>query len=235
LGQAAAFAEAHALPERAHVVLFECAPLSGQSFVTFDYAIEVARLLCARVKDTCVVLSSALSLNALPHGIIDGSTLTYRANAALTRYCDLFLGCSSGITWLCTSDAATQIPMIQLLTRRASMYGAVVYDLDYWNLPSDHVVELRDPPAALAADCAAAVLTRGVAGARREFHEPLRLEFGHYFEIILPALLRGHLGTVAKSLAHTVARHGLRRQLASGLGNEVYRLAKTRFGQASML
>jgi hypothetical protein len=218
---AAEFARHHRLRESANVILFECAALSGQSFVTVDYALDVASRLLGRVDNARVILSSTSPLDAPPENVVDGSALTFRANAAITRYCTLLVGCSSGITWLCTSEAAAQVPMIQLLTRRASIYGAVVHDLDYWGVPSGHIIEMRDSPVDRAAACIAAVLTEGVASARGRFHEPLKPEFRHYSAMMMPLLRRGHLRTVAQSLRHTVARYGVSSTLVVAFAKEL--------------
>lgn len=224
LENASAFATRHRLAERRHVVLFESAALSGQSFLTPEFALEAARLLVRDVPGTCVILSSAKRFDSGSADILDGSTLAFRENAALTHSCSMLVGCSSGITWLATSEAARQIPMVQLLSKRTCMYGAVVHDLEYWRLPSDHVIEMRDCSLRHAANCLAAVLTGGVAEARRAFHEPLKLDFTHYWSTMLPRLKHGRVPTVARSLANTVGRYGLRWELATGLVRTAARL-----------
>src|SRR4029077_10605012 len=102
--------------------------------------------------------------------------------AELARYCSLFVGCSSGVTWLLTSDAAPVVPMVQVLSSKVGEYGAVVSDLEYWRLPSEHVVELHDCSLQLARDCVLSVVRDGVAVARARYHEVLPLRFDHYFD-----------------------------------------------------
>ena len=211
------FARVNHLAKRAHVVLFECGPLSGQSFVNVDYALEVARSLVREVPGTCVLLSSAKRLNSQDDTVIDASTLTFRENAAITRYCSLLVGCSSGITWLCTSDAAKPLPMIQILRGSAGVYGAVVHDLEHWGLPSDHVIEMRDSSTEHAGRCARAVLTQGIRQARLEFNEPLKFRLDNYYEIILSRLAQGDVMSVGRSLKELVRRYGFRHELVSEL------------------
>ena len=99
------FAEAHpAVGRCTHVLLFECSPKSGQSFVTPAYALEVSRALVARRADVCVLLSSNLPIVTGHERIIDASALAFRENAEITKHCTLLVGCSSGITWLASSD-----------------------------------------------------------------------------------------------------------------------------------
>jgi hypothetical protein len=69
--------------------------------------------------------------------------LTFRENAELSKYCTLLLGCSSGITWLLTSNWAKKIPTIQFLGRDPCWhsFASVRYDHQFWGLPTDHILE----------------------------------------------------------------------------------------------
>jgi len=212
-----AFAVRHRLVGRGSVVLFECAPRSGQSFVTPAWALDVSRIILDRLPDTLVLMSSPVPANGANPAIIDASGLTFREIAELTRYCALFIGCSSGLTWVCTSDVAQPIPMIQVLTKRAGMLGAVVADLDYWGLPSGHVIEMRDCDKEHAARCALDVLTEGVAAARVKYHEHQGVRFNQYYRLMLRRLRDGHFAEVAKSMRYTVKRHGIRKELITDL------------------
>jgi hypothetical protein len=68
--------------------------------------------------------------------------LTYRENAELTKYCTLFIGCSSGITWISTSDWAKKLPTLQLLNPRFFIYSGMNYDFKLSNLDNKHIIEL---------------------------------------------------------------------------------------------
>jgi hypothetical protein len=217
LERAHSFARAHRLAERAPVVLFECNSYSGQSFVTTDWATEVSRGILRELPNGCVIITSSKGFDAEHPSILDGSVLRFRENAELTRYCSLLIGCSSGITWLCTSDAATTIPMIQFLRRSAGMYGAVVHDLEYFGLPSEHIIEMHECTPDHAARCAIDVLKRGVFAARAGYHQPVQLNFDAYQRIMLGKLVHGELRTVVTSLRHTVHRYGLPPSLATSL------------------
>jgi hypothetical protein len=96
------FAQAHRLQEYRHIILFEFAPQSGQSAISREWAIDTAAVL-AGPADTCIILSSAQRVDHPSPRVIDGSTLSLRATAALTHYCTLLLGCSSGISWMVQS------------------------------------------------------------------------------------------------------------------------------------
>ena len=216
-----AFAHDRGLVGGGPVVLFECAPLSGQSFVTPPWALDVARRILREVPNARVVLSSGTAVESGDPAIVDGSVLSFRENAALTKHCSLLLGCSSGISWLCTSDAAKPIPTIQFLSRKAGMYGAMVHDLEHWGLPSDHVSEMLDCTSEAAARAAVDVLVEGVATARFRHHEPRELTLKPYYETMIYFLRQGEARTVATSMMHTAARYAPRRELVTDLWSNV--------------
>ena len=108
------FAFNHGLSDFRNVILFEFAPQSGQSSITHEQAILISEKLVTR-DDTAIILSSSRKITHENSRIIDGSVLTIRETAALTHYCSFLIVCSSGITWLSTSDGAKRLPMAQLL------------------------------------------------------------------------------------------------------------------------
>jgi hypothetical protein len=55
------FAASHFIANKDQVILFECSPKSGQSFVTPEFALEVAKKIVAKYSDVSVILSSKLS------------------------------------------------------------------------------------------------------------------------------------------------------------------------------
>ena len=122
----------HRLYSYRHVILFECAPVSGQSFVTPEFALEVSRKIVQQRSDTIVIISTHLALESPHEHIIIGNNLTLRENAELTKRCSLLVGCSSGITWVCNSDWAKPLPSIQFLKRAIGFkFASVVYDHKY--------------------------------------------------------------------------------------------------------
>jgi hypothetical protein len=137
------FVGEQALASYRHVVLLECAPGSGQSALSLEKGIALAQRLVQVRDDLAVIVSSHLPFVSPDKRILDGSVLSLRENAALSHACTLFVGCSSGITWLLTSEAANPLPMVLFLSKRtiASGFASVVYDFDYWKLPSDHILE----------------------------------------------------------------------------------------------
>ncbi len=112
-------------------ILFECSPLSGQSAMDFEMAFSIARTLTRRYPQVRIILSSKTAFEETS-SIFDGSRISWRENAALTGYCKLLLGCSSGITWLNYSTAGAAIPTLQFLeaSYNAGIKSASVY-LDF--------------------------------------------------------------------------------------------------------
>ena len=203
------FVTDHGIDTYSHRILFECAGASGQTFLTPGFAEETARLVLERVPDTAVILSSNIPVHSSDRRIIDASVLPLRQNAHLTRHCTLFVGGCSGITWLAMSDWARPLPMLQLLSRRTSVFASVVHDAEYFGLPAGHVLEMTDCPPGHAAECIIAVLTGEFSSARARFHEriPVRLDF--YLTVFIWSLMkRGRLLTVARSLLTAFRRYG---------------------------
>jgi len=174
------FAQHHRLAARSNVVLFECSVKSGQSFITPEYALEVAQDLIARVPSVSVILSSNIPIVSTDERIIDGSILSLRENAELTKYCCLLIGGSSGISWICTSDWAKPLPMIQLLKRDAFWFASFAYDYEYWGLPTDSIVEMTEYSSTKISECVLTIFTEGVKAARMKFNEKVLPTFDSY-------------------------------------------------------
>ena len=205
------FAEEHGLAECRHVILFECAGLSGQTFVTQPFAIEAAKLVLETMPDACVILSSAAAFTSPDPRIIDASGLRFRENAELTRYATLFVGCSSGITWLSTADWSRSLPTIQLLRRATSIYASMVHDAQHFGLPSGHIIEMTECTTAHLAGCITGVLTDSFAEVHKRYHEQIRVDHQFYFStFFVPLLKRGAFRKAAISLSHVIRRYGFR-------------------------
>lgn len=157
------FAERHALRSYSKVVLFECAPSSSQSSLSPQLAVRVASRVLAEHEDAVFVVSSHESIVPPVPNIIDGSSLTYRENAELSKYCTLLVGCSSGITWLLTSSWAKTIPTIQFLSRSPIWYSfaSLRYDHQFFGLDASHVFETDVTREADMADLVSKYLAQG--------------------------------------------------------------------------
>jgi hypothetical protein len=179
------FVEANQLLAYQHIILFECAPGTGQSFINPVVALQIAESITAGRQDICFVLSSPQKIaTASPH-IKDASTLSFRENAELANHCTLMVGCSSGITWLSTSDwVQKNLPTIQFLTKHYSLYAGMEYEHQRWNLPTEHIVEVFDCTIEEATACIQAALDKGISVAKAEFHQIFRPNYAHFQEVL---------------------------------------------------
>jgi len=205
------FAEFHRLATFRNVVLFECMPASGQSFVTPAFSLAAARRVLQLVPDTAFILSSRQPINAGDPRIIDASTLDFRANAELTKHCSLIAGCSSGISWLCTSSWAHPLPMIQMLKRSTSVFASMIHDAEYFRLPVEHILEMYDCSEARLAGCLVTALQNNFAEARRNFHERVPVTLDSYLEVFMLSVLKqGQPIKMLRSLRLVAQRYGLK-------------------------
>jgi hypothetical protein len=219
----AAFVARHGLAGYRNVILFESGASSGQSFVTPDFARRAAAAIVARVPETAVVISSNVPFASDDPRIIDGSPLPFRCNAELTKACALLIGCSSGISWLATSDWAKPLPSVQLLRRETSVYASFVHDHERFGLPTESIIEMTDCPPERVADCVQTILVSGVPAARAAFHETLPLRFDFYAQVLVFALGRGGVRTVLKSAMTTMRRYGPHPQLFAAVARLIWR------------
>lgn len=137
------FAATHQLSKYSHVILFEYAPLSGQSKITFHNAMSIAKKITEN-KSIAIILSSANKIDNDDPNIIDGSPLSIRETAQLTHYCNFMIGCSSGITWASTSSASRKLPMVQILDPKAIFINPVSRDFQRFNISNRGVIEITD-------------------------------------------------------------------------------------------
>lgn len=176
-------AENHIEPQDS-VVLFECSSTSGQSYVTPEFALQTVQWTAQKNNHIKFVLSSDKCISQQLPNIIDGSVLTFRENAELTHYCTLLVGCSSGISWLATSDWAKPIPQIQLLKKTTRMYASMLNDAKYFHLPTDHIIELVDAPPEHVSKILLCSFENGFDVARKQFQQEIPLKYDFYFSQI---------------------------------------------------
>ncbi len=216
------FAEQHNLLKRSHVILFEYTSSSSQSFVKPEYALSVAQGLLSRLPDCSIILSSHVKITTGDTRIIDGSVLTLRENAELTKYCSLLIGCSSGVTQIALTDWAKPLPMIQLLLASTSVYASIAHDLEYSQQSSEQVLEMTDCPIEQVVECAYTALIQGFHEARCRFNQRISLNFDFYFTLVRQALLpNGEYLEAARSLLYTAERYGWHEQLKAFVTTEL--------------
>ncbi len=201
-----AFAATHSLATYDHVVLFEFAPLSGQVSITREAAIRIAEAIVAQ-SNTAVILSSANSIMHSDKAIIDGSPLSLRETAALTHHCTFLLGCSSGITWISTSDAGKLLPMVQILNCDGVLINPVSRDFERVGLPLNKVIELLH---FTEEDIIACMLTARTDfdKARTQFNQPVPLNFRTTRLVVYNAICYFEFGAILKHIKVTREVYG---------------------------
>ena len=211
------FAESNALNNKKEVILFECSHRSGQSFVTLEFARKVSKRIIETHEECRIILSSNEPFLSADPRIIDGSVLSFRENAELSKYCTLLVGCSSGISWLCTSDWAKQLPMIQLLKKGTGVYASFISDHEYHGISCDSIIEMTDCSADKLCQCINIILTDNFAVARLKYHQKVRISFGQYGYVLEMLFYTRKYEDLRISLKHTIKRFGFRPQIFSGL------------------
>lgn len=216
------FAAAHDLMGQPRVILFECTAASAQTFIDIDFAREAAHKIVAAIPDSRVVITSHLTFDSTDARIIDGSVLAFRENAELSKYCSLLIGCSSGVTWLCTSDWAKLLPTIQLLRRSTYVFASMVHDHEHFGLKADHVIEMTDCPTDHLVECTKRVYRDGFAGTRKLYHESIPLRFDYYCSVLKYLIEQNQYRPIIGSVLNTFRRYGFRRELASAVIDVFY-------------
>ena len=172
------FAQQSRLEDYEQVILFECSSKSGQSHITPEFAQRAAESI---VKESAgrhvVILCSQHAVQRPLAGIIDGSILTLREMAELTKYCTLLIGCSSGISCISTSTWAKPLPMIQMLSSQCAMFASLAHDYLYFGLPTSHVIEMFDADVERLVSCFDFFLKHGWERTRGIYHEDPQVTF----------------------------------------------------------
>jgi hypothetical protein len=138
-----AFIKNYQIENYSHKVIFECTPSSNQSPLSLETGLIISQKLVEKIDSLIVVISTHLNFKSPHPRIINGSELTYRENAELSKYCSFLIGCSSGISWLLTSDWAKKLPTIQIIDGNAFgfRFASMKYDFKYWGLDTNHIIE----------------------------------------------------------------------------------------------
>ena len=201
-----AFAQKYQLLHFKNVILWEFAPQSGQTIFDFDFVMTVAKMQVSD-NNTCIILSSANKIEST-HNIIDASTLSVRENAALTHYCNLLIGCSSGITWLNTSSAGAFIPMLQLLDEDATFRNAPSIDFERHGLAVDKLIELYTFDSNSLNDCIDKIKMAGFDVARQEYTQHPKKQFNTTNKIVYNLLCYMQFAALARHFRITTHIYG---------------------------
>ena len=200
------FAEKNSLQQFSNIIIWEYAPQSGQSMLSFNFVMKVAERI-TQTPATCVILSSANSFSSTAK-IIDASSLSVRENAALTHYCSLLIGCSSGITWLSTSSAARQLPMLQLLDPQAYFRNAPSVDFNRYGIPTNELIELVQFDEEKIFQAVKAIIEDGVTVAKETFNESLPVQFNTTRKVVYNLLCYLQFKAIARHYRITTSIYG---------------------------
>lgn len=140
---AAEFAKKNNLLGYDYRILFECTPSSGQSDMNLEKALQISMALVSRKENLIIIISTHVKFSSPHSRIIGASDLSFRENVPLSFYCNFLIGCSSGISWLLTTDSAKKLNTVQILNKNAFgfRFASMIYDFKYWNLNIDHILE----------------------------------------------------------------------------------------------
>jgi len=140
-------------------ILFECEPLSQQSPMNFERSRLLAEYISGQNPNIKFILSSNRVFKSTNSKIIDGSVITWRENAELANHCQLLIGCSSGISWLCTSSWTKPIKTIQVINSDWAdglCSASMKVDFKFFNIDDSNVIELSNPTDELLKGCVVA-------------------------------------------------------------------------------
>jgi hypothetical protein len=205
--KAVQFANEHKLSSYKNVILFEASPMSGQVLLTEDNIKTWAASL-ADLESTCVITSSFKSFNIDHPHVFDGSVLSIRETAALTHYCTILLGCSSGITWITLTTAAKRLPLVQVLDAKAYIFNPPSIDFTVSGFNIENVIELYNVTNALIIEIFSQIFTFGFEKARLNHNQIVKNKFTLHRGIIHDFLKRGKYKLISKFIGINVRQHG---------------------------
>ncbi len=222
VSRAQTFVKHHRLHEQDLVIIFEWEGRSHQTFVDQQFALIVAQQITECIPRAVVILSGKTSIPGATDRVIDGSQLTIREMAELTHWSHLFLGVSSGLSWMATSTWAKPLPMIQLLRSSTGVYASMVHDAKYHELPTEAILELQECSPSDVCEVVKAIFDHGFSQARARYHTEMPLDFSWYCEMLKAGLMaHGRWPEVLQSVFYTRERFGSHLQLMQFLDGPV--------------
>lgn len=201
------FAQQHNLASYKNVVLFECAPQTNQLSLTDEIILKYSQQI-VRNENTCVILSAPKAYNFQQPHIIDGNSLTIRETVALTYYCTLLLGCSSGITWAATSIAAKPLPMVQILAPDAYYFNPLSLTLKKLKRSADHLLELVEFSNEKLSKVFEDVFNKGFIEAKTKHHQQVAVQFKLFRGIIHNFIKKGRFSEIITFVRVNWKEHG---------------------------
>jgi len=206
------FAARHDLASFKHVLLWEYAPQSGQTDLSFELVMNISKRI-TEDETVCIILSSANPFIGSKR-IIDASSLSIRENAGITHHCTLLIGCSSGITWLTTSTAAKFLPMLQLLNADAAFINTPSTDFNRFDIRHNGLVEMFNYDKQKIIECITVIINEGIEKAA-SFHQHAPLQFKTTKKIVYNLLVYREFTAIKRHYAIMKEQFGLRPALLS--------------------
>jgi hypothetical protein len=193
-----------------HRFLFECGPRSGQSSMNPDSAELLSHHLASLFPDVLFILSSTQPLKNPTQQVIDASSLTFMQNAALANRCTGLIGCSSGITWLTTSEFCQPLPMLQVVTSSTSpfAFASVITDFERYHLNEHLCIEIVDATTNDIILCLTEWIENGHTSAKLKFGNPASLSKNHLTEVFQLLLRKLGMWTALCTMLNFARSHG---------------------------
>ncbi len=194
-----------------HRFLFECGPRSGQSSMNPDSAELLSHQIANSFPDVLLVLSSTQRLKNPTKQVIDASSLTFMQNAQLANRCTGLIGCSSGITWLTTSDFCQPLPMLQVVTSSTTpfAFASVITDFERYQLDHNLCIEIVDATAHDIILCLTEWIEIGHSSAKLKFSRPASLSKNHINEVFQLILRKLGMWTAICTIFNFAISHGM--------------------------
>jgi ADP-heptose:LPS heptosyltransferase len=155
-------------------ILFEFSPSSGQTNISLSDALNIASQIVNKIESTCVILSSKLDYVIAENNIFNAKDLTFKENAELINNCTLLIGCSSGISWLGTSEYCKLLPTVQFLNSNAPWFNSMKADFEGNGFNSDHVLELYHFDRQLILEAVLYSIKYGFPKAKQKYDQPFK-------------------------------------------------------------
>ncbi len=207
------FAEKHKLDSFKNIVLIECGPDSFKSALNPTSAREIADKLTSKDASVAVILSSNKVIENTNKQILDASILSFRANAELTKYCTLFVGCSSGISWLATTDWAKPLPKVIVVNEANYYNSSMVYDHKYANLSTKEIIEVKEHENTTDElfNCLFMILNESFEKSKTTFHKEFRLtNYAFFKDIIFVNKHNGDHSALFPATSNIIRRNGFK-------------------------
>jgi hypothetical protein len=201
------FADQHNLASYKNVVLFECAPQTNQLLLTDDIILNYSQQI-VKNQNTCIILSAPKAYHFQQPHIIDGNSLSIRETVALTHFCTLLLGCSSGISLAATSSAAKSLPMVQILAPDAYYFNPLSLTFKKLKRDIDEILELIDFDSVSLSAVFTDIFTNGFNQAKAKYHQQVTIQFKLFRGIVHKFLKEGKFSEIITFVRVNWKEHG---------------------------